>query len=94
MVSKTRTSFYRRLYVARLIDAGIDTVPAIVAHCDMPRRTAQDTIAALGEIDISCRFEGAKKNGAYVIDDWGAIRRAWVDEHLDRIAAELGYPGL
>ena len=29
--SKTRTSFYRRLYVAWLISQGTDTIPAIMA---------------------------------------------------------------
>ena len=92
MTSKTRTSFYRRLYVAHLIESGINTVPAIERYIGMPRRTAQDTIAALGEIDIRCRFHGANKNGTYVIDDWGAIRREWVAGHLAEIASVLGYP--
>ncbi len=92
MTSKTRTSFYRRLYVAHLIDTGIDTVPALIERTRMPRRTAQDTIAALSEIDIVCRFDGAKKNGAYVIEDWGPVRQEWVRANLGRIAGTLGYP--
>ena len=44
--SKTRTSFYRRLYVAWLISQGTDTVPAIMEATGMPRRTAQDTLSA------------------------------------------------
>ena len=43
--SKTRTSFYRRLYVAHLISQGTDTVPAIMAATGMPRRT--DVLAHL-----------------------------------------------
>ncbi|MDX1571221.1 MAG: helix-turn-helix domain-containing protein [Xanthomonadales bacterium] len=92
MTSKTKTSFYRRLYVAHLIQAGINTVPLIEQHSGMPRRTAQDTIAALGEIDIQCRFTGANKNGAYIIEDWGAIRPEWVAKNLPGIAGTLGYP--
>ena len=94
MTSKTKTSFYRRLYVAHLIESGINTVPAIEQHSGMPRRTAQDTIAALGEIDIRCAFHGAKKNGTYVIEDWGAIRKKWVADNLPSIASVLGYPPL
>ena len=67
MATKTKTSFYRRLYVAYLIHTGINTVPAIVRVSGMPRRTAQDTISALGEIDILCRFEGAKKDGGVML---------------------------
>lgn len=55
--SKTRTSFYRRLYVAHLISQGTDTVPAIMEATGMPRRTAQDTLSALAELDIQCAFE-------------------------------------
>ncbi len=90
--SKTKTSFYRRLYVAWLIDSGTDTVPAIMAATGMPRRTAQDTIAALEELDIGCDFRGAKKDGGYVIISWGAVNREWVAAHLAQIRLVLGYP--
>ena len=52
-VSKTKSSFYRRLYVAWLIDSQTATsVPALMEATGMPRRTAQDTIAALADLDI------------------------------------------
>ncbi|MNF28072.1 hypothetical protein D3C85_528650 [compost metagenome] len=96
-VSKTRTSFYRRLYVAWLIDSATATsVPALMAATGMPRRTAQDTLAALAELDIDCRFEqdaGERNNaGHYAIRDWGAINPQWVAAHLAQIRAVLGYP--
>lgn len=96
-ISKTRTSFYRRLYVAWLIDSGAAaTVPALMDATGMPRRTAQDTLAALAELDIDCRFEqdaGARNNaGHYRIHDWGPIDRAWVAAQLPRIKDTLGYP--
>ena len=48
--SKTKTSFYRRLYVAWLIHSETaSSVPAIMAATGMPRRTAQDTLEALAE---------------------------------------------
>ncbi|KAB7624122.1 winged helix-turn-helix domain-containing protein [Alkalilimnicola sp. S0819] len=94
--SKTRTSFYRRLYVAHLIDTGIASVPQIMAATGMPRRTAQDTISALAELDIACVFEqqaGARnRSGSYRIEDWGAIDPRWVGANLARIKAVLGYP--
>lgn len=96
-VSKTRSSFYRRLYVAWLIDSGTATsIPALMAATGMPRRTAQDTVAALGELDIDCQFvqdAGERHNaGRYAIRDWGAIDRQWVAAHLARLKAVLGYP--
>lgn len=95
--SKTRTSFYRRLYVAYLISSGkASSVPALMAITGMPRRTAQDTIAALGELDIHCEFEQASGSrnhvGQYRIRDWGAINPDWVEQNLTRISHVLGYP--
>lgn len=96
-VSKTRTSFYRRLYVAWLVDSGSATsVPALIDATGMPRRTAQDTLAALAELDILCDFvqhDGERNNaGHYVIRDWGAIDKQWVGAHLTQIKQLLGYP--
>ena len=96
-VSKTKSSFYRRLYVAHLIDSGIaNNVPALTEATGMPRRTAQDTIAALADLDIVCEFEqldGARNHaGGYRIRDWGAIDRQWISTHLKQIKAVLGYP--
>lgn len=89
--SKTKSSFYRRLYVAYLIDAGIATVPAIIAATGMPRRTAQDTITALAEIDIGCEFIGATKDGCYQICDWGPINQSWLKERAEHIKKVLAY---
>lgn len=80
-VSKTKSSFYRRLYVAWLIDSQTATsVPALMEATGMPRRTAQDTIAALADLDIVCEFEqqeGARNHaGHYRIHDWGGDRQA------------------
>jgi hypothetical protein len=96
-VSKTRTSFYRRLYVAYLIDSGLaSSIAALTEVTGMPRRTAQDTLAALAELDIVCEFEqtqGERNHvGRYRIRDWGAIDRGWVERHVDRLKAVLQYP--
>ena len=96
-VSKTKSSFYRRLYVAYLIDSGMAcNVPALTEATGMPRRTAQDTVAALADLDIVCEFEqqeGARNHaGRYRIRDWGAIDRGWIEGNLQRIKAVLEYP--
>ncbi|WP_136247568.1 winged helix-turn-helix domain-containing protein [Halomonas borealis] len=97
-LSKTQTSFYRRLYVAQLIGTGTASVPAITRATGMPRRTAQDTISALAELDIHCEFEpeaGQRHNiGHYVIRDWGPIDPDWVARHAERLREALGYPPL
>lgn len=96
-VSKTRSSFYRRLYVAWLIDSGTaSSVPALMNATGMPRRTAQDTLAALAELDIDCVFAqdaGERNNaGHYLIRDWGAINPQWIAANLAQIKTVLGYP--
>lgn len=90
--SKTKTSFYRRLYIAYLIEHGINTVPAIMQATGMPRRTAQDTISALEEIDIECKFVGANKDGNYEITGWGAIDKKWIVANIQHIRDVLAYP--
>lgn len=89
--SKTKTSYYRRLYIAYLIDSGTNTVPAILEATGMPRRTAQDTILALSEIDIKCEFVGATKAGMYKIISWSAIRKDWIKNNLQHVKDVLAY---
>ena len=96
-VSKTKSSFYRRLYVAWLIDSGAATsVPALVEATGMPRRTAQDTLAALADLDIDCSFtqdDGERHNaGQYRNHDWGAIDPQWIERNLAQIRSVLDYP--
>ncbi|CAN7473603.1 winged helix-turn-helix domain-containing protein [Pseudomonas sp. LjRoot71] len=96
-ISKTRSSFYRRLYVAWLIDSGsATTVPALMSATGMPRRTAQDTLTALAELDIDCAFAqetGERNNaGRYLIRDWGPINAQWIAANLAQIKGVLGYP--
>lgn len=89
--SKTKTTYYRRIYVAYLIDKNINTVPLITEYTGMPRRTAQDTILALNDLDIECRFVGAKKDGKYKITSWGAIQKEWIKKHLKHVKDVLYY---
>lgn len=96
-VSKTKSSFYRRLYVAWLVHSGqASSVPALMEATGMPRRTAQDTLAALADLDIDCAFEqhaGERNNaGHYRIRDWGAIDPRWIEANLGKIKAILEYP--
>jgi hypothetical protein len=86
--SKTKTSFYRRIYVTWLIEQEINTVPKIIAATAMPRRTAQDTLAAIHELAISLE----NNHGAFKVVSWGAINRAWVYENIAELKVVLEYP--
>lgn len=83
--SKTKTSYYRRLLVAYLIDTGINTPALILEATGMPRRTLQDTIKALAELDIECEDAGGTINKSYSIKSWGAIESSWIKNNLQQI---------
>lgn len=87
--SKTKTSFYRRLYVAYLIDTGINTVPMLLDATRMPKRTLQDTILALSELDITCKTAGGTKNRTYSIENWGAINKDYISNNLQYVKGVL-----
>ena len=89
--SKTHTSFLRRVLVAYLIDSGTNTIPSIIEATGMPRRTAQDTIKALQEIEIEVE---TFNRGEYRIADWGAVNRDWVIKNADHMRNVLSYPRL
>ncbi len=86
--SKTKTSFYRRIYVAWLIAQGVNTVPKIISATGMPRRTAQDTLAAIHELAI----ELENISGSYRVVAWGAVNRDWVAENILQLKQVLEYP--
>lgn len=83
--SKTKTSYYRKLLISSLIDQGINTVPLLMNSTGMPKRTIQDTIKALSDLDIECLFYGATKNGCYKIISWGAINKDYVKDNLQYV---------
>ena len=87
--SKTKTSYYRRLYVAYLIDTGTNTVPQLLEVTEMPKRTLQDTILALAEMDIVCAIAGVTKNRSYSIEEWGAINKGYIKKNLQHIKCVL-----
>lgn len=91
VLSKTKSSFYRRLLIACLIERGFNTIPKIMSEIEIPRRTAQDTITALEELDIECIFIGAPKNGYYEIRSWGAIDKSWVMSNTVKLMETLNY---
>lgn len=86
--SKTKTSFYRRIYVTWLISRGVNSVPKIINATGMPRRTAQDTLAAIHELAIELK----NNNGDYAVVDWGAVSQAWVEANIAELKAVLEYP--
>ncbi len=86
-------TFCRRLLISHLIaTAERPSVPCLMALTGWPRRTIQDIIKALPGMGMELHFEqdGKRNNdGYYVIENWGAIDRLWVQRHLHSLKALL-----
>ncbi|NVK42475.1 MAG: helix-turn-helix domain-containing protein [Oceanospirillaceae bacterium] len=93
MTRRSQRAFYRKLYLAWLIDNGKHNLRTLQEKTGMPRRTLQDSLKDLEDIGIKCVFEqndGERNNfGLYRVTDWGPIRRNWVRTHLAQLKAEL-----
>ncbi len=83
--SNRKKSNYRRLYVAYLIDTGVNTVSGIIGSTGMPKRTLQYTLSALEELDIQIESIGGTKNLVYSISSWGPINKNWIKKNLQHI---------
>ncbi|GGB53168.1 hypothetical protein GCM10011607_12110 [Shewanella inventionis] len=83
-------SFYRRLLVAYLIDQGVNSVPRIMGATGFPRRRVQELILSLADMDIDVEFQGAPKNGRYVVLNWASIDKQWIHDNLDMVEEILG----
>lgn len=90
--SEAKKSYYRRLYVAYLIDYGINTPQAIRDVTGMHKRTLQDLLRSLSNYDIIHESRGGTKATSYRILQWNAINKDWVGRNLKYVADVLGYP--
>ncbi len=92
-VSKQKKAYYRKLYLALLMDTERHDLHSLERDTGMPRRTLQDSIKAMADIGLDCEFiqDGPKhRHGYYRIVDWGDHQRQWVEGHLCQIQALLG----
>lgn len=94
--SKQKLAFYRKLYLCHLIHQGDHNVPSLTQLTGMPRRTIQDCLKVMQDIDVTIGFEqncGKRYNsGCYRILDWGGIHSDWVEKKFPHIAAVLKLP--
>lgn len=92
-VRKQKIAFYRKLYLAYLIDTDNYSVPGLEAKTGMPRRTIQDCLKALPDVGIQCSFVpkvgGRNNEGHYQITEWGPVRKSWIAENISQIVAVL-----
>lgn len=89
---KQKLAFYRKLYLALLIDQGQHNVPSLERATGMPRRTIQDCLIALDDVGIEIKFlkTGKRNNdGVYQLHDWGPIDSNWIQQEFKHIAEAL-----
>ncbi|CCO45442.1 conserved hypothetical protein [Vibrio nigripulchritudo SOn1] len=90
--SKTHTSFLRRLLVAYIIDSGSNSVSDIVDVSGMSRRTVQDVIKSLPELEMRIEYSGRGKARKYHITSWGAVNKEWTENNIQYICDLLSCP--
>lgn len=83
--SRAVVTFNRRLYIAYLIDQGVNTVPKIVAHTAYPRRTVVEGIASLKDMYIEVGRVGSDRFGHYTIDSWGLFAKKKIYAEIEKI---------
>lgn len=87
-INKTKLAFFRRMYIAYLIDTMQNNqVPDLMSITGFSRRTLQSVIEGLSDYCITCEY--IKTENRYVIKDWASIQRQWVFEHIKEIKQEL-----
>ena len=88
--SKTRVSNYRKMYIAYLIDTGVNTPKELQEATGLSRRGVQAALKALIDVSIVYERKGGVKNCTYMISDWAAINRDWITANLDSIESVIG----
>lgn len=90
--SKPKKAFFRKLYIAHLIDAGQHNLLSLNKETTMPRRTIQTAMEGFSDIGIEHEFvqDGERnRHGYYRIINWGAIDRRWIERNLQTIIEVL-----
>jgi hypothetical protein len=90
---KPKIAYYRKLYLAYLIDTSKHNLVTLVEKTGMPKRTIQASMLAFEDIGISFEFvqkEGAlNKQGHYKITEWGDHNKEWIKDNILNIVDVL-----
>lgn len=92
--SKAQLAFYRKIYIAFLMEQEAQNIPSLELQTGMPRRTLQDCIKGFADLSIECEFiarAGTRNNdGYYRVNNWGPINPQWVGAQRALIEKALG----
>ncbi|WP_153914449.1 winged helix-turn-helix domain-containing protein [Shewanella sp. TC10] len=91
-ISKAHKAFLRKIFLCHLIHHQQHNLLSLHQLTKMPRRTIQDTLAAMLDIGVQIKFvqDGERHNaGYYQLVDWGPINPQWIVTHLEEICLSL-----
>ena len=91
-ISKAHKAFLRKLFLCHLINQQQHNLLSLHQLTHMPRRTIQDTLAAMLDIGVQIKFiqDGERHNaGYYQVVEWGPINHQWIESQLDEICQHL-----
>ncbi|KZX73948.1 hypothetical protein A3715_34440 [Oleiphilus sp. HI0009] len=88
-MSKSKVAYYRKIYIAYLIDTEQHNLVSLEAKTCMHKRTLQTAMAGFPDIGIAYEFmqtPGAKNGqGVYRITDWGDHSKQWIKENMQNV---------
>ena len=91
-MSKSKKAYYRKLYLAHLIDSDRHNLVSLEQLTGMHKRTIQTAMGGLIDIGIAHEFvqEGTKnRQGYYRITEWGDHDKSWIRKNLKYVIEVL-----
>ena len=86
---KPKIAYYRKLYLAYLIDSGEYNLISLAKKAAMPERTVRASMDAFEDIGIHFEFiqkKGAvNRQGHYIISEWGDHEKDWIESNMKHI---------
>lgn len=91
-MSKAKTAYYRKLYLAHLIDSERHNLVSLEEITGMHKRTIQTAMSGFADIGILHEFvqDGSKnRQGYYRITEWSDHNKSWIMKNLQYVADVL-----
>lgn len=90
---KSQVAYYRKLYLAYLIDTKKHNLVSLEETTEMPKPTIKTAMQGFPNIGIQCNFVRPKglRNGQgyFEITDWGDHSKSWIKANMALILEVL-----
>jgi hypothetical protein len=87
-ISKSKKAYFRKLYLAYLIDTARHNLISLEEKTGMPKRTIQTSMAGFDDIGIEYKFvqDGSKnRHGYYQLISWGYHKKQRIKDNLQYV---------